>query len=625
MSVQTATNGAQWDQLIKGGTVFLGDGKAPQSLDVAICGDRIAEIGPDLPAGRSARNIDATGRWVMPGLLNIHTHLDLEVELVPGLPEAVRHGTTTVIAGNCSIGTAFGAQRQNGQDPIVDCFARVENVPKRVLGKCAEKMHWNDTGAYLEHLDQLPLGPNMAALVPHSMLRIQVMGLQDSIRRKPGRAELQEMCRLLEKAVEEGYIGFSSDTLPFHYLANEPNTDKRIPSQHASLYELKRLTDVLRKHDRIWQTTPMSDNPLGVLLRFGLTARRFFGKALRISALAALDFHYNPGAIRGILFLTRQLNNRFFGGDFHMQALAAPFKLWGDGPITPLLEEFPAISRLIAKDIEDVEGRRALLEDPGYVADFKKDWLAGKTGRRLRRVGSFSRDFRDMRIDRCPLPGWHGQTLQEPYQRLLQYQQNPGIPPALDAEEAAFFDSFPQVEDEADFLVHVLRCWDLKLRWYSVIANSDPEVVKQLLFEEPHVLPGFNDSGAHLNNLAFFDANLMTLKLAAEESMETVARAVQRLTSEPAHFFGPDVGRLEPGKQADLAIIDPEALKHHDCDANRILVYRDDLECEQLVNRSDGVVTETLIAGQLAWQNSACSTDLGRKKMGRALRFSPRS
>jgi len=126
-----------WDLLIRGARVFDGTGGPGRLRDVAIKDGRIAAFGESAPDGRSgglpesaaARVEDVSGTWMLPGLIDIHTHEDLEVELAPGLPEVVRHGTTSVIVGNCSIGMAFGAQRTADQDPIVDCFARVENIP----------------------------------------------------------------------------------------------------------------------------------------------------------------------------------------------------------------------------------------------------------------------------------------------------------------------------------------------------------------------------------------------------------------------------------------------------------------------------------------------------------------
>ncbi|MGH8455135.1 MAG: N-acyl-D-glutamate deacylase, partial [Nevskiales bacterium] len=143
--------------LLKNGLVFDGSGKPGQVQDVLVRSGCIAAIGQAL-SDKSEKVIDCTGRWVIPGMLDVHTHLDLEVELAPELPEVVRHGTTTVIMSNCSLGVAFGNQRKNGADPIVDCFARVENVPKHVLRKVGDAVTWNDSADYLDHFDTLNLG-----------------------------------------------------------------------------------------------------------------------------------------------------------------------------------------------------------------------------------------------------------------------------------------------------------------------------------------------------------------------------------------------------------------------------------------------------------------------------------
>ena len=138
-------------------------------------------------------------------------------------------------------------------------------------------------------------------------------------------------------------------------------------------------------------------------------------------------------------------------------------------------------------------------------------------------------------------------------------------------------------------------------------------------------MPGVNDSGAHLTNLAFYDGNLVTLKLAAEESLDKVAIAVKRLTSEPADFFGLDVGNLNVGTQADIAIINPDALSAYDSDSNREIIYREDFQNEQLVNRSNGVVHQTIIAGFDAWRDGDFTPELGKVKMGRPLTYAGRA
>ena len=179
-----------WDLLVKGAKVFDGSGALPSIQDVAVRSGKIAARGDSLPAAAAAQVVDGSNQWLVPGMLDIHTHLDLEVDVEPALPEVVRHGTTTVLVGNCSLGTSFGTQQSGEQEPIVDCFTRVENIPKTVLRKVAEKITWDNTGDYMDHFDDMPLGPNIAAFVPHSMLRVEVMGLEASVSRKPTEAEL---------------------------------------------------------------------------------------------------------------------------------------------------------------------------------------------------------------------------------------------------------------------------------------------------------------------------------------------------------------------------------------------------------------------------------------------------
>jgi N-acyl-D-aspartate/D-glutamate deacylase len=173
---------ATWDVLLRNAPVFDGSGGPPQTLDIAVRDGRIAARGVDLPPQAAARVIDVDGHWLMPGLLDIHTHLDLEVDLDPRLPEVVRHGTTTVLFGNCSLGTCFGHQRDgSGQDPIVDCFTRVENIPKPCCASASMRSLGRTAATTWSTSSDLPLGPNVASFVPHSMLRVEAMGLEAAI------------------------------------------------------------------------------------------------------------------------------------------------------------------------------------------------------------------------------------------------------------------------------------------------------------------------------------------------------------------------------------------------------------------------------------------------------------
>ena len=603
----------RWDLLIRDALLFDGSGAAPRTENLAVRDGRVAARGPGLDAARADSVVDGRGLWLMPGLLDIHTHLDLEIELAPGLPESVRHGTTTVVVGNCSLGVAFGAQRRNGEDPILDCFTRVENIPKPVLRRVVDRIDWTTTEGYLAHLDALPLGPSVAPLLPHSMLRIEVMGTPAAVGREPTQAELSRMRELLEAAMQQGYAGLSTDSIPFHYLANEPHTDRRIPAQYASLGELRTLLDVVRRHDRVWQCTPDAANRARTFLRFFLTSGRLYGSPLRTSALTAVDLTHERNTWRLFPVIARLMNSRLVRGRFHFQVLGTPFRMYAEGAICPIFEEFESSRGLMALDLEDAGARRRRMETREFGELFVREWHDPGA------VRTFNRDLDALTIERCPVPEWQGETFGAVLRRLREFQSGIAGAARSDAEAEALA-AFPNpVGRDGEFLLHLLRRYDRELRWWFIVANDRPEVLKRLLFDE-NLLPGFNDSGAHLLNLAFFDGNLLTLQVAARESTQRVAHAVRRLTREPAEFFNLDAGRIDPGSPADLVLIDPEALLGYDTDAGRAMVHRDVLGHEQLVNRSDGVVRSVWIAGVQAWDGREVTPALGSRRLGRTLR-----
>ncbi|MBL3555165.1 MULTISPECIES: N-acyl-D-amino-acid deacylase family protein [Marinobacter] len=623
--MSNATSSNTWDYLIQGAKVFDGSGELPVYEDIAVADGKVAARGANLDPQRAHKVIDGSECWAMPGLFDIHTHYDLELEVAPGLPESVRHGTTTVVIANCSLGLAFGSQRKDGADPIVDCYARVENIPKGVLRATADRVDWQNPKEYIQHLNKLSLGPNLVTLVPHSMLRIEVMGFEASISRDPTEDELQAMESLLEKALDDGYAGFSTDALPFHYLANQPNTRKTIPTQFASYPEIKRLTDVVRRKGGVWQATPPKDSTVGTIRTFLLSCARLHGKPLKTTVVAALDVHSNRKIVRLARLLARVLNSRLLKGDFHLQALAAPFKVWSDGAVTPLSEEIEELRILNETELEDREGRLKILNDPDYISRFKAMWMSGKTGfglQRLKRLVrledyAFNRALEDMTIDVCPLKNWEGKTFAEVRARVQAV--NAGKPlECSDAEEPLLKDYFAQVKDEGDFVLAMLRAFDRDLSWYTVSANRDERTVRSLLMDR-QLLPGFNDSGAHLTNMAFYDGNLRALKLASDGGDMDVAYMVRRLTRDPARVFGVKGGRIEVGDQADLILLNPSALRRMDHNKTVKRQYREEFRHEQLVNRTDGVVPLVMIAGHPAWHGTAFDESLGRQKMGTVL------
>ena len=563
----------------------------------------------------------------MPGLFDIHTHYDLVLEVAPWLPESTRHGTTSVVIANCSLGLAFGSQRDGTNDPIVSCYARVENIPKTVLKDCADSITWDNPKAYLDHLEQLNLGPNVAVLFPHSMLRIDAMGFDNSVTRDPTSAELNSMADTLSDALKSGYAGFSTDALPFHYLAAQPHCEKTIPTQFAKYGELKQLAQVVREQESTWQATPPKDSVIGTLRTFLLTSGRLHGKPLRTTVVAALDIANNWKLSRMVKTLSKLLNSSLVRGDFHMQALGAPFKIWSDGAITPIAEEIPELRRLNETDLEDREARQKIMHEPDYIKSFKSMWMRGKQGWNLDRLKrkfnledfAFNRTLADMTVDRCPQKNWEGMDFQSVFDRVVLIKQDQCQEPVTKAEQKLVQKDFFWIADEGDFMLQMLRSFDTDLTWSTVTANRDLKVVRELLMN-PKLLPGFNDSGAHLTNMAFYDVNLRSLQLAAQGGDKDVSYMVKRLTKDAADVFGVAGGTVDEGDVADLILIDPEQLANYDGEGNVQRIHREEFQHEQLVNRSDGVVPFVMIGGHAAWENNEFTSDLGQKPMGRLLR-----
>lgn len=253
-------------------------------------------------------------------------------------------------------------------------------------------------------------------------------------------------------------------------------------------------------------------------------------------------------------------------------------------------------------------------------------WYRGKRGFNLARLKRWlglddnvlTRELVDMTIDTCPVADWNGQSMQSILERLLLWQAG-NLDARSDAEQAAFTHFPNPIGDDCNFFLHLLRTYDTQLRWWTVTANRDRRLTKELLFN-PLLLPGFNDSGAHLTNMAFYDGNLRTLKMAQEDGEQKVATAVHRLTQEPADFFAVDAGTIKLGARADLVQIDPEALRRFDPEASVRYIFRDAFQHHQLVNRPEGVVVRTLIAGKCAWEEGAYVAAYGNERYGSVLR-----
>ncbi|MBP8192745.1 MAG: amidohydrolase family protein, partial [Chitinophagales bacterium] len=531
--------------------------------------------------------IDATGKWITPGLLDIHAHYDAELEVMPALEESVRHGVTTVIIGNCSLSAALGKDTE-----IVDLFARVENIPAKVLSHwMLGNIKWKSVSEYYQHLDTVPVGPNIASFLGHSNLRMHVMGLERSFtERTASEEELKKMEAIVEEAIQAGYLGVSIDMLPFHRWAGvySPKfTGYSVPSQLAAKSEYKRLSNVLRKHNRVLQITPNAVDKTSFATILRLSQGGFFKKSLKTTIVAALDLKSNE-KIYNLLKLLGFIGNSVLRANMKFQTLSVPFLNYGDGPVSPLFEEFPSMIKAISAD---AAGRKAMFTNPEFRKQFVKEW-------NHKAASVFPKALKEMWIVKSPLASHVGKNFE-------QVAKEAGVEPV-------------------EHFMNLLAEYDTNIRWKCETSNHRESVRMELLTSK-HCFPGFNDSGAHNLNMAFHDGGLQLLKQALHHpELMPIETAIHRITKEPADFLGIDAGDISVGKRADLIIIDPTRLES-DLNTDPVEDYHPSFEGSyRLIKRSGKVVQHVFINGNEAFTNNGVvgfHEDLGKKKIfGQLLR-----
>jgi N-acyl-D-aspartate/D-glutamate deacylase len=580
---------ATYDVIIENGLWFDGTGGTPSVKHLGIRGGKVATVSSTpLTHASSTEVIDAQGQWVMPGFVDVHTHYDAEIVVEPGLGESIRHGVTSVFLGSCSLSTVHA----NALD-CADLFSRVEALPREhLLTALSDNKKWDTAAGYVRHLESLPLGPNVACFLGHSDLRTHVMTLGRAVdaRIKPDATELAQMGTLLEDALDAGFLGLSSMTTPWDKLDGDRFRSKSLPSTYAAWSEHRYLNRVLRRRDRVLQSAPNTTNPLNILLFMMESAGLGMRKALKTSLLVAADTKSAPSALISIQLGAASLINRFFKAAFVWQHLPVPFQVYADGIDFVIFEEFGAGQA--ALHLKDEVERNKLMQNEAYRRQFRKQLNKGFDMR------VWSRNLHDTEIVSCPDTSVVGQS-------FGQIADARGVHPG-----DAFLDLVVQ--------------HGLKVRWRMTVANHRPAVLDRIA-THPSLQIGFADSGAHLRNMAFYNAPVRFLKRVRDAQLAgrplmPIEQAVYRLTAELANYFGVDAGTLREGDRADITIIRPEGLdasvdQHHEADMPGFGDLR------RLVNRSDSAVSATLVGGQIVWRNGAFTPGFGKThRTGRFLR-----
>lgn len=223
---------SEFDLVIRGGTIIDGTGGAPIEGDLAILDGKIAAIGSFDGAG--AEEIDASGRIVTPGFVDVHTHYDGQSIWGEELSPSSSHGVTTVVMGNCGVG--FAPCRAEDHDLLINVMEGVEDIPGVVMTE-GLPWDWETFPEYLDRLDEGKRDIDVAAYLPHSPLRVYVMGQRGADQEPATEEDLARMRELAKEAVEAGALGFATSRLSIHKTAD----GGAIPTFETDVEELSQI------------------------------------------------------------------------------------------------------------------------------------------------------------------------------------------------------------------------------------------------------------------------------------------------------------------------------------------------------------------------------------------------
>jgi N-acyl-D-aspartate/D-glutamate deacylase len=554
-----------YDLIIRNGTIVDGLGGEPYVGDVAVANGVIKKVGAvgHVNGERAAREIDAAGLLVTPGFVDLHTHYDGQSIWSERLTPSSAHGVTTVVMGNCGVG--FAPCRQQDHDVLVDVMAGVEDIPGVVMTD-GLPWTWETFPEYLDALDAGRRDIDVAAYLPHSPLRVYVMG-QRGANREPATAEdLAKMRALAKEAVEVGALGFASSRLTIH----KTESGSPIPSYDAAREEIEEIArGVVDGGGGLLQFVP--DIPAGgyePVLQMVFDVAEDVGLPLTFTLVVANAGDPTwPDAITMIEKanaaggdITAQLLPRPIGLIIGLQLSANPFVLY---PSYREIAHLPLAERVAEMRKPEVRAR-ILADKPGvghpilYVAQMW-DWI-------------------------FPL-GDNPDYEPDPSTSIGARARAKGVDPM---EEA--YDRLLDDDGRAMLLVAT-----------SNLQGNSLDTVGELLHREDVVL-GLGDGGAHYGMIC--DASYSTYFLAhwardRKSGRFTVPEAVRELTSVPARIAGlGDRGRVAVGYKADLNVIDHAALRLH----KPVISYDLPAGGKRLDQTADGYVA-TIVAGEVIAEN----------------------
>jgi N-acyl-D-aspartate/D-glutamate deacylase len=509
------------DVLIRDGAIVDGTGAPPRPGAVGIREGRIVALGDvDEPA---TRTIDAEGKVIAPGFVDVHTHYDAQVFFDTTLSPSPLHGVTTVIGGNCGFTIAPLAPEHS--DYLLHMLARVEGMSASALA-AGVPWDWTSFGSYLDRIDGT-LAPNAGFLVGHSTIRRVVMGERATA--EPATADdLAAMARILAESLRAGGLGFSSSWARTH---NDAAGDM-VPSRSATEDELVALCRVVSEHP-------------GTTLEFipcvGLFEDYAADLMARMSRAANRPLNWN------VLFVSAgneaMTEHNLAGSDYaaahggRVLALTMP-----DAPSPRicfdngfLLDTIPGWQKPMTmphdekkRMLSDPAGRAALLEAAGEGT--------GLVGIANWSIYVINETFapENARFEGRTVADIAREQGKEPFDALLD------IVVADDLMTGFGFPRGPERDED----------------WQARVA----------VWRDPRTVVGASDAGAHLDFLATFNYSTALLgKAVRERGLLPIEEAIQMLTDVPARLYGlTGRGRLQEGWHADIVVVDPATMGPQD-------------------------------------------------------------
>lgn len=522
------------DLIIRNGTVVDGTGAAPFIGDVEVTDGRITAVGE--VAGRAEREINADGRLVTPGFVDIHTHFDGQLTWDPLVAPSSLHGVTTIGVGNCGVG--FAPARPDRHDWLIGLLEGVEDIPGAALSE-GLTWEWETFPEYLDALERMRRTVDVGAHVPHAALRTYVMGDRGAEHtEEPTDAEVTEMARLVRESLDAGAMGFATSRTHVHRTSAGAN----IGTLSAGARELLAIAEALRGAGHgvtqlisdCYQTTDdaFAEAELDLLEAFAVTSGRPLSFTMQQAYQSPDRWRHQMRRIDDMvakgLDVKAQVASRPIGVLLGLEATANPFlfcQSMGELGFHSLADKVAAL--------RDPERKRRVLAEHAEILPTLPAGIVQQI------MGRFDVMFE--MTDPVNYEMDSARSLQAAAARL-------GVGPA---------------ELVYDLLLERDGHQLLYLPLFN-FANGNFDDIHEMI-TSPNTLFGLSDAGAHCG--AICDASVTTSSLTVwardrrEEDRIPVEQIVYGHTLRNARHVGwHDRGVLAPGYLADLNVIDLDAL-----------------------------------------------------------------